>query len=140
VWLTVLLLSLPHPPALACRGPFPTWDVALAGAERVFQGTVTAVGDAQQVPGDPFGVVPLTFRVTRVWRGPVSQTVVIRTGNHTCGLRAEVGQQWVILAAGNPPGTGATSLDVLLTFADGRRTEHSTRPVEQALGQGTRVP
>ena len=139
MWLT-LLLALHDASSISCRGPFPTWTVALASAERVFQGRVVAVGSAEPVPGTPFRAIPLTFKVSRVWRGPVSEHVVIRTGDHTCGLRAEVGQEWVILATGNPPGTGATSLDMLLAFPDGHATEHSTKSVEQALGPGTRVP
>jgi hypothetical protein len=123
-------------PACACRGPFPTWPEAVARADAIFVGTVTAVGQPRQRPGDPFGTIDISFSVERVWRGPRHRTVVVQTGNHTCGLRVEVGQQWAILAAGKPLGTGATSLDLLLRLADGRPTEHSVAPIEQALGPG----
>jgi hypothetical protein len=114
-------VSNPCPESLCrCHLPLPPPVVALEQAEAVFSGIVLSASGERNPQQPERWPVQVTLRVTRRWKGPVADTLVIRTGEGggDCGIRFQVGAEYLVYASGeNELYTGIC---------------HRTRPLVQA--------
>ncbi len=91
--------------AYACScAPPPTPSVALSQATTVFAGRVTAIDPPGGLFSSSASPVKATVAVSQVWKGPVSNSLVVETAsaNATCGYTFEVGRDYLIYATGAP--------------------------------------
>lgn len=67
--------------------------------------------------------IPASMRVTQVLKGSVKvgQVVPVHTSNSSCGLGIQTGQQWLILANGEPLRSDQPSGSLLLTDQTARK-------------------
>jgi hypothetical protein len=93
----ILALALASP-AFACScGSRPSVEDARAASAAVFTGIpVSIVGP---VPGDTGGDRRVTFRVTAIWKGDVTATYSVVTGDGPmCGVNFNLGEEWLVYA------------------------------------------
>jgi len=102
----------------------------------VFLGRVVAVNSAQ-APGSD---VEIVFDVDRYWKGRIGKSFKIMTDISSCGLRAAVGEKWLILGSGESRiGTGIPSGNMLLQLEDGREAGNTIPAlIGKKLGKGRR--
>jgi hypothetical protein len=117
--------------ARACRGPFPTLEQAIERASLVVVGQVDAVVDDGPFPQLPSSRrLRIRLRVEQTLKGRAGALVEILADTTTCGIGngIEVGQRWLVLAAGAPLSTNAISLNqLLLSEADKKRAVESVK-------------
>ena len=94
------LLALPKP-AYACScGHSGSPREAMAEADAVFTGRVTAVTVHQDDPRWFSGVDPVTveFKVRSVWKGPRRKTLTVETARHgaSCGFEFKEGREYIV--------------------------------------------
>ncbi|MGH2544037.1 MAG: hypothetical protein ACRDIB_14645 [Ardenticatenaceae bacterium] len=103
--LLVLLLShfltIPTPSfACSCAESFPP-ELAAGEAAAVFAGHVT------HIPSPPAGgvissadLIPITFEVTQVWKGPADPVLTVRTerNDSSCGYSFREGEAYIVYA------------------------------------------
>ncbi|MBI4816637.1 MAG: hypothetical protein HY791_10280 [Deltaproteobacteria bacterium] len=113
-FLTMGLWALAPTAAVACKfAPRPMSEL-VASAEAAFVGRVVSVEESGSE-------VSVRFRVSRRWRGADESETSIRIPTHSCGIRVEKGQDWLILAAGKPLATWAGAGNHLLSDASGKK-------------------
>ena len=100
----LLPLALSEPAhACSCLESSPPLE-ALEGSTAVFLGLVVDVRDYRIEKGvkistsHPF----YEFRVERIWKGPVAETVFVASSFGTCSFRFDVGRRYVVYAYGDP--------------------------------------
>jgi hypothetical protein len=94
VLLVLLGLTLPIRDAAACRCTHAPLRSAIARADAVFVGEITAVRRVGQHD-------ELSVAVRGVWKGAVGATVVVRSTRSSCGVvtgGAKVGRVWLFTA------------------------------------------
>jgi hypothetical protein len=76
--------------------------IALAQVEAVFSGVVLRSSEPRDLGQPDPWPVQVTFQVTRRWKGPVADTLVIRTGEGggDCGFPFQVGAEYLVYASG----------------------------------------
>lgn len=105
----------------------------LEGADAVFLGRAVAVSYVEKVHGDQTYVesVITRFKVTTVWKGPMSETIYINSGG-SYGIGFAEGEEYIVYAYHSPRRAGlATGLCT--------RTTPLSRAMEDlaGLGEGT---
>jgi hypothetical protein len=105
----------------------------------VFEGVLVKVEYVRAPRPVPQGEFPIddavaTVALTRWWRGSGSDTVVVSTGLHSCGLGFQQGERYLLFASK----AGASRL-----YADkcgpSRRWDHEAERLAKLLGPGNRV-
>lgn len=127
--------------AEACRFKPRPFAEDLERASVVFTGRVVAVEPAETADKTSASSgVEATFAVERYWKGKVRKSVTVRTDGSSCGLRAAVGERWLILGSGETRiGTGLPSGNVLLELGDGRPAGNEIpEELTRRLGKGRR--
>jgi hypothetical protein len=90
-------------PALACKCRLQTVAEAKQEAVAIFEGRVSAIVDEPKTEANPFPGKSVTLSLVRTWRGFENQeAVTLRTAESsaTCGYGFEVGQTYLVYAAG----------------------------------------
>jgi hypothetical protein len=97
-WFVLLCTIFVAPDALACSciPPGPPAD-ELQKAAAVFAGEVV-----RMTGGEGEGTVTVTFRVSKVWKGPQERTLVVTTpgSSASCGVSFEEGKSYLVYAHG----------------------------------------
>ena len=85
--------------ACSCLPPLSPPE-ALEESAAVFVGEVVSISDFEHNDGSSSGDVAVKFSVTTVWKGPVGNTIQIRTPDHgpACGYGFSVGIQYLVYA------------------------------------------
>jgi hypothetical protein len=130
--LSVVLCTIflaPHVLACSCIPPGPPAD-ELKKAAAVFAGEVVRLSG-----GSGEGTVTVTFRVSRVWKGPQERTLVVTTpgSSASCGVSFEEGKSYLVYAEGEQ--------EDLRAYLCSRTAELSAATEDlAALGEGTAPP
>ena len=90
-----------HASACRCMGALPP-RAALEGADAVFLGEVIARRDVDVTAGGFPAAYGFTFRVSRAWKGVVTDTVEIGTSSISisCGSHFTIGEEYLVYAGG----------------------------------------
>ena len=105
--LTMLFAApLLAPPAHACLCAGSTVSQAFESASAVFQGRAVA---ERRLPGSvrhPGPLIAYTLTVSRVWKGAVADTLVVRTpvDESACGMRFDYDRDYLVYAYGQDAG------------------------------------
>ncbi len=116
-------LALPKPAHACSCGPVGSPAEALAEADAVFAGEVTAIRPLGHPPfrlssADP---VAVEFRVSRVWKGPMQDTQTVETeiSGISCGFEFKEGRTYIVYTwGGNRTGLCTRTAPAWMAFAD----------------------
>jgi hypothetical protein len=120
-WLAWLLLALPCGSAPACKCVSPGVEEMFARSEMVFTGIVLQAGSLGPPAADPrypaslaaegVGalVQPVTFRLTRAWKGGGADTVTVGHPYLSCGPGFTPGTEYMVYAVHSEYGGLATA-------------------------------
>ena len=139
------MLALPKPANACSCAPVGSPAEALAEADAVFAGDVTAITPLGHPPfrlstADP---VAVKFRVSRVWKGPIQDTQTVQTeaSGISCGFEFKEGQNYIVYTReGNRTWRCTRTAPAWMAFADflalgpGQRPQVS--PDAEAAGGG----
>ena len=119
---------------------------ALARADAVFAGEVVSVrvGRSSMLTYSSADPVSVTFNVSRVWKGPRSDTITIRTvrSEASCGYEFEKGRKYIVYVrngeTGRCEGTAGLENAVadLAALGEGWQPESDANPVRRPGGCG----
>lgn len=108
--LAAQLGTAPPCPADRCKCiPPPPPREAIAQSDAVFTGVVARVEERRRSGKDAeWAVLEVTLAVTRRWKGPAADTLVVRTATDSaaCGVEFVAGEEYLVYADGK--GTLAT--------------------------------
>ena len=119
----------------ACRFVPRPFEEHLDRAAVVFEGKASSV----EPTGDPNAPVEVVFEVRRWWKGGTGRRFKLYTDDSSCGLRARVGQVWLILGSGRDKiRTGLPSGNVLLESDGGPAGNTVPDVLRKRLGKGVK--
>ena len=120
-WLGWMLVALPCAAAPVCKCVSPGVEELFARSEMVFTGTVLQVGTLGPPAADPrypasraadgVGALtqPVTFRLTRAWKGGGADTVTVGNPYLSCGPSFQPGTEYMVYAVHSEYGGLATA-------------------------------
>jgi len=106
--------------SLACRYSQVSLKESVGHAQAVFVARAETASNGMSGRGPE---IPATMRVIQVVKGSakVGQHINVYTSNSSCGLGVQVGQDWLILANGEPLRSDQPSGSILLTDQAARK-------------------
>ncbi len=134
--LLVLLLAAPRD-ASACRYQARPFEDALSAADVVFVGRVSVAGPPdgeglQQQASYAFDVLHLLRDRAGLVGG---KSVIVRSPTHSCGVRFQPGQTWLVLAGGRPLVTSLPASPLLLSDDRGLLERPNVEEVLRRFGR-----